>query len=368
MVEDLGEPDPSRGFGLASLLKRRLSGDVLWLIGGQALLAIGQLAGVRLLTEAVRPEIYGTVSIVLGLVVLGRSQFSLPFAMASMRQYSEAARRDDVDMLRRVVRHWLLRSQGLAAVLILLFGFPYCLRQSISPWLPALTFVLFVIDCEIVLEAAFLTASKRHRIYSLFRAAETWIRPLLAVALVHLFLPSAEAVLVGYLFGGLILVFAIALARSNTREARIGPVDQVLSRRVWLFCLPLFPMAPVEWISSLSDRYVISGLMGVDVAGIYAAAYGLISQPFLMSGMVVENYYRPHYYDALADDESDRRPAHPQIVVRPYSGRLCLRFTRCARSHIMDCLAISREILSHSRGIAFPDCAGKCILYLEPRQ
>ena len=61
----------------------------------------------------------------------------------------------------------------------------------------------------------------------------------------------------------------------------------------------------MEWVSSLSDRYVIGGLIGLDAAGIYAASYGLISQPFLMAGIVLENYYRPHYYDALADNESD---------------------------------------------------------------
>jgi O-antigen/teichoic acid export membrane protein len=61
----------------------------------------------------------------------------------------------------------------------------------------------------------------------------------------------------------------------------------------------------VEWVSSLSDRYLIGGLIGLDAAGIYAASYGLISQPFLMAGVVLENYYRPHYYDALADKEPD---------------------------------------------------------------
>jgi O-antigen/teichoic acid export membrane protein len=302
--DQLGNPGSAQGYRFASLLKRRPSSDVLWLVGGQALLAVGQLAGVRFLTETVRPEIYGTVSIVLGLVVLGRSQFSLPFATALMRQYSEAARRNDVDMLRRVVRYWLIRSQGIAAALVLLVGVPFCLFRSISLWLPALTLGLFVVDSEVMLEAAFLNASKRHRIYSLLRGAEAWIRPILAVALVHLFSPSAAVVLVGYLVGGLILFVLITGARSSGRGATTGPVDHELTRRVWRFCLPLFPIAPVEWVSSLSDRYVISGLIGLDAAGVYAASYGLISQPFLMAGIVLENYYRPHYYDALADNES----------------------------------------------------------------
>jgi O-antigen/teichoic acid export membrane protein len=303
-IEEQAGPHSAQGHRFAYPLKRRPSGDVLWLISGQVLLAVGQLAGVRFLTETVRPEIYGTVSIVLGLVVLGRSQFSLPFAIASMRQYAEAARRDDVDMLKRVVRYWLVRSQGIAAALVLLFGVPYCFFRSISLWLPVFTFGLFVVDSEIGLEAAFLNASKQHRIYSLLRGAEAWFRPILAVVLVHLFSASAAVVLVGYLVGGLILVIVITVARSSGREAITRPVDQELTRRVWRFCLPLFPIAPVEWVSSMSDRYVISGLIGLDAAGIYAASYGLMSQPFLMAGTVVENYYRPHYYDALADNES----------------------------------------------------------------
>ena len=216
--EELGESAPIAEYRAAQLLKRLPSGDVLSLILGQALLAVGQLAGVRFLTETVLPETYGTVSIVLGLVVLGRSQFSLPFAMAAMRQYAEADRRDDVGMLRQVVRHWLIRSQCVAAALVLLVGVPYCLFRSISLWLPLLTFGLFVVDAEIMMEAAFLNASKRHLAYSLLRGAEAWIRPILAVVLVHLISPSAPVVLVGYLVGGLMLVVAINVACASSGD------------------------------------------------------------------------------------------------------------------------------------------------------
>jgi O-antigen/teichoic acid export membrane protein len=304
VADERDEPAPPWNRQLFSLAKARPSSDVLWLIGGQVLLAVGQLAGIRLLTETVRPEIFGTVSIMLGLVVLGRSQFSLPFAMAAMRQYAEAAQRDDVGMLRRVVSYWLRRTLGLAAVLVLLVGVPYCLFRSISLWLPALTLGLLVVDTEVMIEASFLNASKQHRIYSLLRGAEAWIRPLLAVGLVILLGPSAVLVLVGYLVGGLILVVAIRLLRGRHRRATSGLIDPLLTRRVWRFCLPLLPIAPVEWVSSLSDRYVIGGLIGLDAAGIYAASYGLISQPFLMAGIVLENYFRPHYYDALLEKGS----------------------------------------------------------------
>ena len=59
---ELAEPARTKGYRLVSALKRTPSGDVLWLIGGQAILAAGQLAGVRFLTEAVRPEIVAITS------------------------------------------------------------------------------------------------------------------------------------------------------------------------------------------------------------------------------------------------------------------------------------------------------------------
>ena len=111
-----------------------------------------------------------------------------------------------------------------------LFGVPYCLYQSISLWLPALTFGLLVVDSEIMMEAAFLNASKRHRGYSLLRGAEAWIRPILAVALVHLLRPSAAVVLAGLPRG-----WVDVGRRDQRRCVRVvarqtsGPVDRELT-------------------------------------------------------------------------------------------------------------------------------------------
>ncbi len=55
------------------------------------------------------------------------------------------------------------------------------------------------------------------------------------------------------------------------------------------------------WVSSVSDRYIIQWLSH-DTAkvGIYAAAYGLISQPFIILQVVVTLTLRPIYFAAVA--------------------------------------------------------------------
>jgi O-antigen/teichoic acid export membrane protein len=67
--------------------------------------------------------------------------------------------------------------------------------------------------------------------------------------------------------------------------------------------------ALVGWISSLSDRYVIAGLLGPASVGIYAATSGLMSRAFIMPSTILLLTLRPGYFDAVArgDRVAERR-------------------------------------------------------------
>ncbi|MDO9238809.1 MAG: lipopolysaccharide biosynthesis protein, partial [Methylicorpusculum sp.] len=67
------------------LREKQLFGDAFWVILGQIVSAIALLAGTRMLTELVSPEIYGQVALLNGFVALGVALFSYPFICAGMR-------------------------------------------------------------------------------------------------------------------------------------------------------------------------------------------------------------------------------------------------------------------------------------------
>jgi O-antigen/teichoic acid export membrane protein len=71
------------------------------------------------------------------------------------------------------------------------------------------------------------------------------------------------------------------------------------------FAGPMVPLALLGWIISLSDRYILAGLTSPEQTGIYAAAYGLASAPFLMLGQFLSLTLRPVYFDAVL--QHDRR-------------------------------------------------------------
>jgi O-antigen/teichoic acid export membrane protein len=56
----------------------------------------------------------------------------------------------------------------------------------------------------------------------------------------------------------------------------------------------------MDWISGLSGRYFVGGLVGLEAAGIYAATYGLMNQPFMIAQQSLELIMRSRYFDAVA--------------------------------------------------------------------
>ena len=88
-------------FGL--LKERQLFGDAFWALFGQLASAIALLAGTRILTELVTPDIYGQVALLNGFVALGVTLFSYPFICAGMRILPECLNKGERAALYGVV-------------------------------------------------------------------------------------------------------------------------------------------------------------------------------------------------------------------------------------------------------------------------
>jgi O-antigen/teichoic acid export membrane protein len=69
------------------------------------------------------------------------------------------------------------------------------------------------------------------------------------------------------------------------------------------YSLPLIGLALVAWFNGMIDRYLIGGSLGLEEAGLYIAAYGLVSRPFLMVAQIVEQTLRQTYYQAVTDGD-----------------------------------------------------------------
>jgi len=293
------------------LAGRRVVREGGWVASGQAVAVVARVVGLRVITDRVSPEVFGQVVLLLGLATLGTNMFCLPILSALVRFFPDAVLARRVGALRELVRRLLTpRTLGVAGLLALggalWAGFHG--PASASPLAFAFAALLLVLDVVRLFESTLMNASRRQRDYSLWYAADAVSRPALAVATIALFGPSSASLLLGY-------VVAIAVVNLAFRRARVqGEPGETASAPAWLagmrsallrYAGPMMPLAALGWIISLSDRYVLAGLTGPEQTGIYAAAYGLASAPFIMLGQFLSLTLRPVYFDAVV--QNDRR-------------------------------------------------------------
>jgi PST family polysaccharide transporter len=89
------------------------------------------------------------------------------------------------------------------------------------------------------------------------------------------------------------------------KSGRVSERNAELERDISRYAFPLMPLALVCWLSSLGDRYIVAGVVGLDQAGVYAAAYGLVSRPFLIAGSALCLTLRPLYFEAVSMDNRE---------------------------------------------------------------
>lgn len=308
---------------MKTLNRYRIFSEVSWVAVGQLTSAAAALISIRIITELLSPEEFGRLTLLVGAAALALGLVSTPRLQAVIRFYPEWSKTDRLSILRRVAKNLIHSLVMLAALLISVSGGVVSLFSEQVWYLGLLIASLLVIDAHIAFELAFLNAARRQRAAAIMQSANAWSRPLMAIGSAWTFGFSAEAALFGYILGsGLVLTASTRLVKREglATESRIftdinsrSQVD--LSRVIKQYALPLAPLAVFGWLSGMGDRYVIAGILSLPEVGLYAAAYGLASRPFLMLSAIVEQTLRPILQKAIADGAlSDIKNAKRQML------------------------------------------------------
>jgi O-antigen/teichoic acid export membrane protein len=291
----------------SGLFRRRIVRDGAWVAFGQVGSAVAALASIRIVTELISPEEFGRLTLLVGMAALALGLAANPRLQALIRYYPEARQEGRTHAL-RIAGFRLIWPLALLAAGVLAGGLGLSSRWIGGAWYTGiLVAALFATDCLRSFELALFNAARRQRAAALVYAADAWSRPLMAMAAVSAFGSSGEAALAGYTAGSALVVIAMRAwlrcegrGKGNEDDARRAERGEALCLAIRRYALPLAPIALFGWLSGVGDRYVIAGLLSLEDAGIYAAAYGLASRPFLMLAGVVELTMRPVLQEAAA--------------------------------------------------------------------
>jgi O-antigen/teichoic acid export membrane protein len=288
--------------------RSRLIREGGWAALAQVMSALGALAGVRALTEFAPPETYGSITLLLGAFTVVQGTLINPIMQASLRLYPEYAE-SRLALFRKTLVSMLWR-RILIVLATLALSWPIINHFKVSSLgVVVLMALLFVLEGFRNLETVLLNAARRQRAYSLITIFEAWGRPLLAIAAILLWESSVESVFAGYAIATsltLILIYLLVQpeGRISTGKTKLA-VCPTLRHAVARYSLPLAPLAIMDSVSGVGDRYILAALLGVDKAGVYAATYGLLSRPFLMMAGTFDLSVRPVYYQSVAAGNHD---------------------------------------------------------------
>ena len=287
--------------------RRRIFGDAFWALFGQLASAIALLAGTRVLTELVTPNVFGQVALLNGFVALGVAVFSYPFICAGMRIVPECLNNQERAGLHSVVFSLTTRSTVLAITLLLLGGAVVSYVSHSDFGLFIITGILLAVTVRRELGIQLLIGERKQRGASLWQTSDSILRPLLAISLVWWGGQKPEWVLLGYILASVISNTAWSFVHS----AKSGKSkDPVISRNfkadVWAYALPLIPMELIFWVNGLGDRYVIGYFMTAAEVGLYAATYTIINEAFNRSAMVLLRTFQPVYFQACSLNQPEK--------------------------------------------------------------
>ncbi len=286
---------------MSGLLKeKQLFGDAFWALFGQLASAIASLAGTRILTELVTPDIYGQVALLNGFVALGVTLFSYPFICAGMRILPECLNKGEQAVLYAVVARLTVRITAVAIALLVLGGGLYSYFSNSDFWMFMLVGALLMVTVRRELGIQLLIGQRKQRGASLWQTSDSILRPSLAIALVMWGGQKVEWVLLGYIAASVLSNTIWSLALGAKPDSKRSIITRNFGTDVWAYALPLIPMELIFWVNGLGDRYVIGYLMTAAEVGLYAATYTIVNEAFNRSAMVLLRTFQPVYFQHYA--------------------------------------------------------------------
>ncbi|MFO7822091.1 MAG: lipopolysaccharide biosynthesis protein [Lentisphaeria bacterium] len=276
------------------------------------LAALGMFAGVRLLTEVTPKEIYGTAALLIGVAALMTQILGTPIFRGLARFYPEAAAQNNLAALRHTQKRIM---QGATIFTFLIFGIAGLIFSrrtgiAIGTWLALALFVIASI--ALTAEKNFFAAARRQQGAVSIDVLRFWLQPVFALLAVTIFGATAGNIISGQAVGATFVcaIFAFSSIHLEGKGATNSHKPaRSYGREIMRYSAPLVMVIPFLWINNFGDRYIAGQILGMKAVGLYAACYGLIAQPFVVSGGAIMQFLRPPYFNAVAagDNAQKRR-------------------------------------------------------------
>ena len=300
-----------------NIFSARVGKELAWVIAGQVMAAAGGFIGVRYMTRAMAPAVYGELALALTGATLVQQCVGGPISQSAIRFFALARETARLPEYFASIRRMVVRASGFLVV----FGFAgYMVARSLDRTLrplPILLGLLFsiVYGCNIVTDAI-QSGARRRIVVAFHQALAQWLKPLLAVAVMLLLGASAWVALFGYVAAvATVLISQIASLRPHIRAARelaIGdpppaiapePLNSLMTRYAW----PFVSWGLLCWLQVSSDRWFLNWFRDPESVAAFAVCFQLGYYPILLLSTAIGSLTTPILFQVGGDGQNRER-------------------------------------------------------------
>jgi len=280
--------------------------------GGQSVAAFGGIVGVRLLTRALDPTIYGEVALGMTLALLVQQTMLSPLSVAFLRFFSPAREARTIGAYSKAVRRLLLQASIAVAILgvactIGLVGVAHA--EWIGVVLAATALSLssgYNVALDNIQNAA------RHRLLVVVhQIANQWARFLVALTLIVMFEKSSATVLTAYALVSAVTLCSRMLFLGKRLSTHGDTADNSpeaaheMVTRMRRYALPFATWGVFTWAFEASGRWALQLSSGTTDVGLYAALSQIGQYPIVLLADAIATTVAPVVF-ARAGDGSDQ--------------------------------------------------------------
>lgn len=266
----------------------RLRHELSWVVAGQCLAFLGGFAGIKLLTNAMGSDGYGRLA--LGMTIAGLLNMFIygPIGQVVSRYFSVYRERGSLD-----IYFFVLKKAHIATGVVLIFG--TAVAGTLVWWWLGVDWALLVVTAVLFgivggINSSFLAlqgAIRQRKIVALHQAADTWVRPLLAIFGLWILGNGAPSAFVGFIAGTMLVTLSQGFFAMRSPQIsghwQANDVRRMqwrsASREYTSYASSIMVFAGFAAISMYSDRWILQGLFGANEVGIYAALYQIGNAP-----------------------------------------------------------------------------------------
>jgi O-antigen/teichoic acid export membrane protein len=275
----------------------KIGREFAWVVAGHALVMVGSLVGVRILTGVLPPSLYGELALAMTLAMLVNQMVSGPVTQSALRFLSAARQAGELHGFFNALKQ-ILRLMTLIVILIGLTITASLWLGGHVTWLAlaGVAGVYAIIQGWNNVLNGLQNAARHRAVVAWHQAASTWSHFFLAWLLIIVFSVSSALAMTGYLIGAS-LVF---LSQLWFFRSRFPKTDSVLIKKkpgtslrwrssMLSYAWPFVCWGGITWFQMASNRWALQIFSTTADVGLFSVLYQLGYAPMIaLTGMLVQ--------------------------------------------------------------------------------